>query len=748
MRKSSRRHSCAAGRAALRLCNLGYRRSAALLLPALSLLVTYLFFYDYLPPRRRVHIPFDLPGYHYSLNDYAFQALRHGRLPEWDPTLACGLSFTANVQSATFYPPIWLLYLANFHRPRLAYLTFEIFVFLHVWLAFLLCYGWLAGRKLARMACLLGAGTFAFSGYLMLQLQHIGLVCAYAWIPLGLWAVDESIERATWRPLWKLALASAMAFLAGYPPTWVVFAVCVLAYTVARRPLAWKNALGVACALAASMLLSMVQVLPAWEASALAEHGTHYGSGIRAAKFYLSYLVPNYFDFGLHTPVQTNPGYEYLYLGAPAFLGLAFALRRVAWRASAPLWGMLAVSAIVVVNPFGAVWALIRHSDVLSDLVRSWYFLAGITAVLAPLAAIGFDRFLRKPRGRFSNWAAASILAASAGWAFVEIRKTGGGLPAGWQSLLPALLTFFLFAAAIWLYRASHGAWRVLLGAAMLLLAGADYRVWGTSLRVNADPGDLDRFNRQYGVFRGMSDANFEEIRRHPEYRVISDLNNSFWLEFRHFGIETPQGSDPLIPRQYRRVFGAGAGDTATDIDATRRKDLLQLLGVRYVLSSQNGLRLEALRQDADFRLLPGGDYWQVFEYRDAQLPYRWEGEPGAAIERLEWQPERREFRVRSAGAGRFVQVDQFYPGWEAWVDGRAVPIERWHDAFQSVRVPAGEHRVLFQFHSRWLRPGAAVSLGALLVMILVAFGPSNDLTRPMIEPRGTSLPQSPPVIL
>lgn len=698
-------------------------------MPAFALLATYLFFLDYLPPLRRVHVPFDLAGYHYSLNDYAFQALRHGRLPQWDPSIDCGLSFTANAQAATFYPPIWLLYLANWHRTRLSFLTLEIFVFLHVWLAFVLCRAWLEGRKLSSMACLLGAGIYAFSGYLMLQLQHLGLVCAYAWMPLGLSAIDESFALARWRPLWKLALASALAFLAGYPPIWVVFAACALAYTVARRPLVWRNVLGVLYAFALSLLLSMVQLLPSWEASALAQHDLHYGSGIRAARFYLSYLVPNLFDFGIRTPVHTNAGYEYLYLGAAAFFGLACAIHRAEWRAAMPLWAILAVSLAAVCNPFGLVAAALGHSAWLGDLVRSWYFLAGITTALAPIAAAGFDRFLARRGTRFSPLAAAALVAACAAWPCAELWMAGAGLPVGWRSAWPELLTFLLFAATIRIYRSATGAWRVALAAALLLVAGADFKTWGTSLRVNAEPGDLDRFNRQSGIFRGMSDANYAELRSHAEYRVVSDLGNSFWMEFRHFGLSTPQGGDPLLPRQYLAVLGSAPGDTATDIDATRRKDLLQLTGVRYVLSSENGQRLDALLHDPDFRLLPNPAYWKVFEYRGALLPYRVEGPPGAAAERLAWEPERRAFQVRSDSPSRFILTEQFYPGWQARIDGSRVEIARWHGAFQSIEVPAGDHRIEFRFRSRLLFPGAAVSLGALAVLLALVLGAGRVLT-------------------
>ena len=86
-----------------------------------SLLFTYLFFFEYLPPVRSVHIPFDLRGFHYPLAEYAFQSLRQGRFPLWDPTIYCGLSFVGNIQAALFYPPTWLMFIVNIGRERLSY---------------------------------------------------------------------------------------------------------------------------------------------------------------------------------------------------------------------------------------------------------------------------------------------------------------------------------------------------------------------------------------------------------------------------------------------------------------------------------------------------------------------------------------------------------------------------------------------------------------------------------------------------
>src|ERR1700690_3746005 len=92
---------------------------------ALSLVFTYVFFFEYLPPFRRVLLPFDLQSYHFPQLDYAFRALRHGTFPEWDPTIYCGQSFLGNINAPLFYPPSELMFAANFGRQALSFQSLE-----------------------------------------------------------------------------------------------------------------------------------------------------------------------------------------------------------------------------------------------------------------------------------------------------------------------------------------------------------------------------------------------------------------------------------------------------------------------------------------------------------------------------------------------------------------------------------------------------------------------------------------------
>ncbi len=150
---------------------------------------------------------------------------------------------------------------------------------------------------------------------------------------------------------------------------------------------------------------------------------------------------------------------------------------------------------------------------------------------------------------------------------------------------------------------------------------------------------------------------------------------------------------------------------------------MLRLLGVRYVISSESGPICQRLLSDPNFRLIGSTQYYfRVFEYRNARPPFGWEDESGdRRVEPRELTPERREFAVRSSNGGRFTLDEQFLPGWQASIDGRSVPIERWKGAFQAIQVPPGEHTIQFRFRSKGLRIGAWISLLSLIALVVCA---------------------------
>ena len=689
-----------------------------LLVALLSIPAVLLFFLEYLPPFRKVHIPFDLPGYHYPLFNYAFLRLKAGDFPVWDPTTYAGMDFVANVQAALFYPPTWLMFLLSWRADSLPYFCVELLDIAHVWLAFVTAWLWLSNKKLDVLPAIIGAMVFAIGGYACMQLQHFGQVAAYAWFPFGLWGIDQACARNSWAPLWKLALAVGMTFLAGYPPTWLVYVVAVAAYILASTRN--RRILGAAIAAGAlSIALIAVQLLPVWEASLYRKTEFSYGSK-RDPMAFISWIIANFWDFDMDVPVMTNPDRQYFYLGALALVGLLCLLRfRDRQQRVLPALAIVGAGLFVITDAGNMVSWIVERSATLGDLVRSYYFMASITLGLSMLCAQGLHACLQvkaKPLPPWMTWLAVAGLIA---WPVSGVvRWTQQNFAAGWLGAIDSVALITIMGFSLYVYRVASGNPRRFLFAALLVATAIEFKVFGTSKRISADVGPGPAFSST--AIRGMNSDDYRTLRSQPEFRVLLDEWGPQPAELRHMALSTPNGFDPFLGSRYEELITSlGTFRTNREFSISPQNDkALHLLGVRYVITAEQSPIYADMKADTDFQLITqDNSYYKVFEYREATPSYGWENSADTAVQLETWQPERRSFRVNSPSGGLFTLSEQYLPGWAAFVDGTEQAVKPWQIAFQSVAVAPGEHTVEFRYRSRLLLPGVIVSLLALLLL-------------------------------
>jgi hypothetical protein len=682
------------------------------LVAVVSLLFTYLFYFEFLPPFHSVHIPSDLEIYHYPLFDYAFQRLRNGEFPLWDPSVYSGMSFVTSIPASLFYPPTWLMFLLRMNSERLSFQAMEDLMLAHVWLAFFLCYLWLRGKRLHELAAILGAGVFAYSGFMCTWVQHLGTAGGFAWMPLGLWGIDQAVERTSWRPLWKLAVASAMCFLAGYPPMWFVFAFLMGVYALTQG---LKVVPGTVAALVFSLAMVAVQILPTAEATRLRLPELRY-AGTHDPVMLLAFLLPGYVDFSVGAPPPDNVFANYFYLGVPALFAMLLLWRRRP-RGVLPPVVLLVASALMVTNPLNVIGSLVGMSVLLQDICRDQNFLGGVTLAVALLTGVVLDDFLRRndrPIASWMTWASASGMAC---WiAFDLFRWRGAGFPVGWSGWFDVAIPLALFAAGIAVVRGQKGTLRVWSAAVLLLFAGVNYKVMGTNRRFNTLPGTGQSYYSN--SFVAMDPVAYRELREHSQQRILLDQTGPMPALLRHVGLLTPQGFDPFLSIPYRRFLQPHAHFSTDRLFEIEPSDYaaLQALAVRYFISADAGPMQPKLLADPRFRLVGSNQFfYQVFVYLDARPTHQWDSAGSATP--ISWTPERREFSVISPQGGPLHLSEQRHPGWTVSVDGKTQLPDPWNEAFQSVNVPAGEHRVVFQFWPNWLITGAAISVTAWLAL-------------------------------
>jgi hypothetical protein len=691
-----------------------------------SIAAAWLFFLEYLPPLRLGHLIWDADSYHYPLLNQAFQMLSRGEFPEWDPAIYCGSSLAGNIQAQLFYPPTWLLFAANALREGMTMGSVHVYVALHFALGLLLAWAWLRGRGIGRTASVCGALTFAFCGFRMSEVQHIGGEAAITWFPLAFLGVDQAVRENRWRPLWKVAVASAMCFLAGSPFVWVSFCLCTALYALASKGRRWVLP-GSLAAISFSLLLSLVQILPAAETSGMQVRRVTFGNGgLPRAADYFTAIAPNYFDQARsRPPIDDEP---FFYLGAPALFAFGWLLWRRKLLGAGPAFVLVAGSHLIMASPFGLVGTLFHYLSPLDRMVREWNLLACLPPAAALLGASAIDDFLRgKVSARPNRVLSVVALALIGGWCLRQMviwSDPRQAFASGWASAAEAAVTVACLVVGMAAMRwESRPGWRTSLIAGIALTVFVDFKVYGTSRRFDYAEGNLDQMyadDARLGGdgFRGMDTASYQRMLTAPGYRVL-DLSDPTVHDLRHYRLDTPQGNDPILPSRYRDALSKGIewrSDRTFVFDPSDR-EWLDRLAVRWVLAIRRSPAHELALRAPHLRPLENTDtFTAAFEYTGAQPAWRY---PAGTVRMTEWEGRARGFTVESPEGGTFRLLEVWYPGWGASVDGAPIQVRQAADSFQEVTLPGGRHDLRFEYRAQGLRAGALVSLAAWILVLL-----------------------------
>lgn len=92
---------------------------------------------------------------------------------------------------------------------------------------------------------------------------------------------------------------------------------------------------------------------------------------------------------------------------------------------------------------------------------------------------------------------------------------------------------------------------------------------------------------------------------------------------------------------------------------------------------------------------------------------------PDAQAQITRYTPQLIEVGVRNAQPSWLVLSEIYYPGWEARLDGKPVPVERVNYTLRGVEVPAGNHHLAFSFRAPSFQRGAWCSAAGALLLLL-----------------------------
>lgn len=742
------------------------RRDVALLLLLAALVA--LFFWRILSPNPADRAQF--PAGDFTDQFYAFRldearAFSEGRIPLWSENFNSGHPFLADIQSAVFYPPALaniLLNLALFQSFSLFALELEALV--HFFLAGAFTYLF-ARRTLgraytapARIGAFTAALVFTFGGYLTsypsLQLAILETAC---WLPLVLYFLDCSItddarqtadrngqpavrgpsfavssSSSVLRPssLILAALTLGVAALAGHPQTFLFVAAVSVIYfswrvfqsTPTRAPRALFRVVVVPLALVLLIAFGVaaIQLVPAIEYQQLSTREAL--SFADAAKGFptldvLQFILPGY------ASAFASP----LYVGIlPLWLALFALLRR---RNDTIFWGVLALGALILSFGFYVFAYVIFYLVVPgASLFRQQERLAFVVSfALAMLAGYGIMDLVKRVN-------------------LERARKLYVLLPVGAGLMLLLLLAFFVAGVGDPNSRLAFlgdraGLMLVQFALASLLVGLYLRRVlptkWFVPLALVLILFDLWSVNEPAN--KGRVDDRFADI---PFAQELENDPGMFRVAVGeqilpgHFGIPTGLeeigGISPLRLARYDALL------------KLPRETYLPLLNVKYVITRGEPVPgAERIAEDGDLELwqmqMPGPRAWMVgnvvaegaaaltdIDFTNTAVVSAEDAQalaalsvPDAAMRTgralvLDHGSEYISLNVTAPANGLLVLSENYYPGWQAAIDGQPVPILRADLNLRAVPISEGLHFVEF-----WYDP-PSFKLGVIITLVTV----------------------------
>jgi hypothetical protein len=690
---------------------------------------------------------YDLYGAHYPNVVYVLRALHQGHGLLWNALQNCGQPFVPSTLLGLFYP-LHLVFLAVDVDTGFLLLTV-----LHLAIGGL--GGYLLARhfEIGRTAAFCGAAAFQLSGSTIALATWLpsSILGIYVWVPFVVLCVEHILVAPTVAAAVALGIALTLQILPGYPQI-VVFTGEIVALRVAwelattrgTRPVRVLAALGLGVALAS--MLSAIQLLPMLEFARESIRNRNLAPG--EMNFWGQAATWAAFRAEIGTRAVDVSFATFSMIGcALAVPGLLHdRLRRVA------VFYVLATALLMAFafrNPIADVHQMLPFGRTFRE-PRRWLWMVGFS--MSVLVAIGTDAAMKATDRRRPMVLLTLLLGAG-----VLLALSPVSLPA-WEWTLFGMLLVTTTALPV------AGRVTPVVRAAIPVLLIADLAAMGMHHVLYFRDGTTL-------LYRAQTSFEMVKERMRPQDRVYTFSKNLDYVLIPKsasiFDVAAIGDYEPQTSKRFAELFVYLLTDhpmiginnfVLPQTWQPRNGPLLNLMATRYVLAAQDAdpmppellatLRLvneiDGVRIYENPMALPRAYYvprLQAVTYPVAALarrqfdprlralvdtlPAEGGGTSGdgasATVDILSDRSEEVQLGVVASDVGFVVLSDQYYPGWEATVNGVAAPILRVNHAFRAVRVPAGTSSITFRYRPWSVRLGALIS--ALAIAGLAVFG-------------------------
>ena len=674
------------------------------------------------------------------------------QLPLWNPYSLAGTPLLANFQSAPFYIFNFLFWIFDFST------AWGLLIFLQPLLAGIFLYLYLSHLRLNKIACLIGAISFAFSGFFIAWLEWGTILHSALWLPLILLSIEKifawvekhknfqfsifNFQFVLWGGVFLFSLIQS--FFAGHLQTFFYVFLFSFIY-LGWRFLAIKEGLPKLIFLFLILYsLFLILTYPQW----------------RPTLEFIRLSARDIDQINWQQPGWFIPWQNLVQFFAPDFFGNPTTLN---------YWGVFNygefigyIGVIPLIFAFYAIFSPRTRYFILYTLYLILFLSFALPTPWAKLPfKIGIPLFSSSQPTRLLMIVDFCLAILAAFGLDTILKKKEKLTPLVFPALVWGFLWIFIFLApkvwpnALWVVNLAVSKRNLILPTGMLVV-GVGLIV---SLFIRWFPKkvtlglilifvcfDLIRFGwkftpftKQEWIFPSTKTIEFLKSDKSP-FRFMNTDRRIFPPNFSvAYRLQTIDGYDPLYLLRYGELIAAserGKPDISPPFGFNRiitpqnyQSPIIDLLNVKYVLSlkEENSAKLVKVFQEGQTRVYENKNVFprafMVYDYQLAdgqqevielmmadkidlsktviledfpEETHLTEGENEVKI--TSYQENRVVIRVESDQLGLLVLTDAYFPGWQAEVDGEKTEIYRANYHFRAIIVPKGSHEVVFNY--------------------------------------------------
>jgi hypothetical protein len=687
-----------------------------------------------------------------------------GELPLWNPLSYCGLPFLAQWNTMTLYPPslIYMIFPLSWSLP--------FFCIAHLFWGGLGMYFLAKSFTRHSMAAALAGVAFSFNGLTLSLMMWQSHEATFSWVPWVLW-LGQRAWREGGNALLCGTIAGAMQMLAGGPET--IALTWVFLFLLACGDWIRKEAprRAVVCRFVSMVILVTLicaaQLLPFLQLLVHSQRDSGFGSGgwSMPAWGWANLIVPLFHTTPSPQGIYLQDGqyaFSSYYVGGGLVLLIMIAVRYATdWRARLAAL-LLLIGLILALGDSGVLYRLVRACIPALGFSRYPVKFVILVCALSPfVAAFGFEALARSrgKMGKFELGCMLTLLLLMAGILLLQPKssqQTWRATETNGLQRAAVLLSLFLL---IELYLRTKARQQLICGGLILVVFWLDFQTHMPNVNPTVSPvaysanwvesGRNWKSRPKLGEARAMvapgpeKALNLHTIRSLEDTYMVHRLglfSDCNLIE----GIPKLNGFFSLVPAEIN--LATFMVYEQTNLNAS---GLLDFMGVSQVLTSADtfdwvertkAMPLVTVGQQPlfsdDQTVLNGLAGSQIDLSSVVFLPTEARGtiaaaaQPLAKVSDTKFGAQTVSFRVLSPSESVAVVSQTYFPGWEAYIDGRPAKLWRANYAFQAVDVPPGQHEIKLKYRDKAFLVGVVLSgIGCLIsVVFWVWCGPSAPL--------------------